>query len=116
MSALTEYETICVFAPELQGDKLETLEKKIQKIFTQHKVDEVTKNDWGNRKLAYPIKNYKTGRYVQMIYKAPNGLIPDLERNLGYEESVLRFLTIKFGKTLKPGVQVEPTGFDVSEY
>jgi len=116
MSEATEYETVCVFTPELQGDKLKTLDDKIKKIFTHHKVKDVAKKDWGNRKLAYPIKNYKTGHYVQFIYQAPRALITELEKNLGYEESVLRFLTIKYDKNTKKGVQVEPDGYDFSEF
>lgn len=116
MSKLVEYETICVYTPDLQGDKLEALDQKIQKIFTQHKVGEVTKKDWGNRKLAYPIKNYKTGHYFQLLYQAPVGLVTDLEKNLGYEESVLRFLTIKQTKHTPKDVQVEPSGFELSDF
>ena len=70
----------------------------------------------GNRKLAYPIKNNKTGHYIKFTYQAPNGLIPELEKNLGYEEAVLRFLTIKHDKYHQEGVQVEPAGFEVSDY
>ena len=47
MSELTEYETICVFTPETQGEKMDAVSEKIQKIFSQHKVKEVAKDDWG---------------------------------------------------------------------
>lgn len=113
---MKEYETICVLQPDVQGDKLKSLEDKIKKIFTQHKVKEVSKKDWGLRKLAYPVKNYKTGHYLQWVYQAPSELIEDLEKNLGYEESVLRFLTIKFTKHSFKNALVEPDGFHVSEY
>ena len=116
MTAHSEYETICVFAPEIQGEAFEAIDKKIQKIFAQQKSGEVTKKDWGNRKLAFPIKKYKTAHYVQYIYTAPGTLIPELERNLGYEESVLRYLTVKYSKNSPKGVQVEPDGFEPSMF
>lgn len=116
MSEHREYETICVFAPDLQDEALKKVDDKIKKIFTSHKVKEVTKKDWGNRKLAYPIKNYKTANFVQYIFKAPTDLVAELEKNLGYEESVLRYLTIKYTKHTKQGVLVEPSGFEVSDY
>jgi len=116
MSEVREYETVCVISPELQGDSLEKLEDKIKKIFTSHKVKEITKKDWGSRKLAYPIKRHKSGHYVQYIYKAPTDLIVELEKNLGYEESVLRYLTVKYIKRTRKDVMVEPTGFQISAF
>lgn len=116
MNANSEYETICVFTPDAKGAQMDAVEQKIQKIFAQHKAGEYTKNDWGNRKLAYPIKKYKTAHYVQYVYTAPGTMIPELERNLGYEESVLRYLTVKYGKRAPKGILVEPSGFEPLDY
>lgn len=116
MSELTEYETICVLVPELQGEQLTKLDEKIKKVFTSHKVKEVTKKDLGQRKLAYSIKRNKTGHYFQYIYKAPSDLVKDLEKNLGYEESVLRYITIKYDKYNKKDILMEPAGFEISSF
>lgn len=116
MSIEREYETVCVIAPEVQGEQLKKIDDKIKKIFSSFNVKEVAKKEWGNRRLAYPIENYKTANYVQYVYTAPTGLIAELERNLGYEESILRYLTVKYDKHNKKGVQVEPDGFEVNEF
>ena len=115
MNTLKEYETVCVFAPDLAGDALKQVEDKIKKIFSNHKVEEVTRKDWGSRKLAYPINKYKTAHYVQFIYKAPAQLVNELEKNLGYEESVLRYLTVKLDKKTPRNVAVEPAGFELTD-
>lgn len=112
MSQHKQYETICVFVPDLQGERRASFEEKITRIFSTHKVENVTKNDWGIRKLAYPIKNFKTATYVQYLYQGTGEMIRDLERNLGYEESVLRFLTVRHDKHTPKNVAVEPAGFD----
>lgn len=116
MSEPREYETICLFAPDATGETKKKVEEKIQKIFTSHKVKEVTRKEWGNRKLAYPIKRYKTAHYVQYIYQAPGHVIADLERNLSYEESVLRYLTVRHTKHIRKDVVLEPGGFEASDY
>lgn len=116
MADSREYETVCVLSPNLQGDELKKVEDKIKKIFTTHKVKEINKKDWGNRKLAYHIKTHKTGHYVQYVYQAPSAVVFDLEKNLGYEEAVLRYLTVKYDKHTKKDVDVEPYGFEVSDY
>ncbi len=115
MSQTRKYETICVFQPDLQGEQLKAVEDKITKILNANKAEEITKKDWGNRKLAYQIKKFKTGHYVEYIYTAPVTVINDLEKNLGYEETVLRYLTIKQTKRTPENVQVEPSGFTFAE-
>ncbi|MBF0105971.1 MAG: 30S ribosomal protein S6 [Deltaproteobacteria bacterium] len=115
MSNYYEYETICVFTPDFQAESQKKTEDKINSIFANHKVTEITKKDWGNRKLAYPIKKFTTGHYIQYIHKSPGALVNDLEKNLGYDESVLRYLTVRFNKYSRKGVEVEPSGFEVNE-
>ena len=58
------------------------------------KVDRV--DEWGKRRLAYPI-NYKTeGYYVLMYITAPSELPRELERRMKINENVLRYLTVRF--------------------
>ena len=64
------------------------------------KVDRV--DEWGKRRLAYPI-NYKTeGYYVLMYIAAPADLPRELERNLQISDSVLRYMVIRFEGALPP--------------
>ncbi len=112
---LNDYETICVFIPEVGADGMKKIEDKLKKIFTEHNVSEISKKDWGIRRLAYPINNYKSAHYIQLQYKSGGSVVTDLERNLGYEESVLRYLTIKHDKHTAKNVQVEPDGFSLDD-
>lgn len=115
MTLAREYETICVYQPDVQGDALKSIEDKMQKILSKHNVGEVSKKDWGNRTLAYPINNFKTAHYIQYIYTAETDAISELEKNLGYEETVLRYLTVKIENETQKKVAVEPSGFDSRE-
>lgn len=92
---MAEYETICVLEPDVQGEKLTRFEGKIKKILSQANIEKVSKQDWGLRKLAYPIRKFKTGHYFRFVFEGPGNVIGELERNIGYEEFVLRYLTIK---------------------
>lgn len=59
-------------------------------------------DEWGKRRLAYPI-NYKTeGYYVLMYIAAPAELPRELERNLQISDSVLRYMVIRFEGALPP--------------
>ena len=59
-------------------------------------------DEWGKRRLAYPI-NYKTeGYYVLMYIAAPADLPRELERNFQISDSVLRYMVIRFEGALPP--------------
>jgi small subunit ribosomal protein S6 len=52
---------------------------------------------WGRRRLAYPIKGFREGNYVEMHFKLDPAAAAELERNLQLNETVIRYLLIKKG-------------------
>jgi len=55
-------------------------------------------DDWGRRKLAYPIMKLTEGMYTFITYTAKGGNTPkEVEARLRLQENVLRFLTIRLG-------------------
>ena len=65
------------------------------KALAEQNGSDVVVEEWGTRKLAYPI-NYKTeGWYVLVTFKAPADLPRELERNLEIYDDVLRYLVVK---------------------
>ena len=92
---MTEYELVCVVKPDVTPEQKETLDKKIQKVLTDHKVTGIDKRDWGLRRLAYPIQNHTTAQYYQWVFAGQGNVVSELERQLGYDDQVLRYLTVK---------------------
>lgn len=99
------YELVCVVRPELQDTKIKEIDDKIKKCLDAYKVTEIKKNDWGLRRLAYPIQKLSTAHYFHYEFQAPGQAIAHLETNLGYEEGVLRFLTMKVEKDTVKNLQ-----------
>jgi small subunit ribosomal protein S6 len=55
---------------------------------------EVAVNHWGKRTLAYPIRRKDTGYYVIALFAATADKLPEFERALKLDESILRFLIV----------------------
>jgi len=55
---------------------------------------EVGVSHWGKRTLSYPIKRHETGYYVVAKFEAGTELLPEFERAIKLDESVLRFLVV----------------------
>lgn len=51
-------------------------------------------NEWGKRKLAYPINDLTEGYYVLVNYKAETNFVAELERNFNISEDIMRSMTI----------------------
>ena len=93
---MNQYEVMYVIDTALEEGARSELINRFSNIVANNggKVDRV--DEWGKRRLAYPI-NYKTeGYYVLMYMTAPAALPRELERNLQISESVLRYLVIRF--------------------
>ena len=52
-------------------------------------------NEWGKRKLAYPINDLTEGYYVLVNYKAEPSFVAELERVFNITEGVMRSMTIR---------------------
>ena len=96
-----KYEVLYIIDPAQGEEGIAALVEKFKAMVeaegTLSNVDE-----WGKRRLAYPI-NYKTeGYYVLMYMAAPAALPRELERNLQISDSVLRYMVIRFEGVLPP--------------
>lgn len=92
------YETTFITRSELSDDGLKTLNEKLNEVISSFQGEVVLSEDWGKRKLAYPIKKETRGQYTYLVYAAKGNVVHELERNLRLQDHVLRFLTVNLGK------------------
>lgn len=97
MSIQHEYETTYLLKPELPDDALKAIQDKITGIITNNGGSVLLMDDWGKRKLAYPIQKNSRGHYFNLSFVSLPGLITELERHLRIDDNLLRFLTVKVG-------------------
>ena len=95
---MQQYETVIILTPLLSEDAAKEVIAKFSKILTDNGAEIVQEDNWGLRKLAYPIQKKSTGYYHLTEYKAPGELISKLEVDLKRDERVVRFLTIALDK------------------
>jgi len=63
---------------------------------TNNGSDILATDEMGMRKLAYPIDKNERGFYCVVYYKANGDSVSELERQLRYNENILRFMTVKY--------------------
>jgi small subunit ribosomal protein S6 len=95
---LNQYETVFILTPVLSEDQMKEAVKKYQNFVVEKGAEIVFEDNWGMRKLAYPIRKKSTGFYHLMEYKAEGDFVANLEIALKRDERVIRFLTVKLDK------------------
>jgi small subunit ribosomal protein S6 len=93
-----QYETVFIMTPVLSEDQMKEAVSKFHKLLAEKGAEVVYENNWGLRKLAYPIQKKSTGFYYLIEFKAEGTAVKDLEVAYKRDERVLRFLTIKLDK------------------
>lgn len=93
------YETVFILTPVLSDDQAKEAAKKFKKTLTDLGGKIVNEENWGLRKLAYPIQKKTTGFY-HLVEFAGDGqkLLGELETAYKRDERVLRFLTVALDK------------------
>ena len=90
-----EYETVIIVRPDLDDAVTVGLIEKFESVVTDAGGHLLFRDDWGKRKLAYPVQKHVKGHYFLLAHLAPSSLITELERRIRNEDSVMRFLTVK---------------------
>ena len=93
---MNQYEVMYIIDATLEDSARNELINRFSDLVKKNggEIDRV--DEWGKRRLAYPI-NYKTeGYYVLMYIAAPAELPRELERNMQINDSVLRYLVIRY--------------------
>ncbi|MCC6278829.1 MAG: 30S ribosomal protein S6 [Oligoflexia bacterium] len=96
------YETVFITNPMAPEAKVSELKARVNQIIEASKGRVINWDDWGKRKMAYPIRKEHKGHYFCFTYSADNKGVAELERNLRINEDVFRFLTVKLDEKVDP--------------
>jgi len=96
------YETMYILRPDLNDEQVQQNVNKYKEFLTENGAYDLEIKLLGKRRLAYLIKKYLDGIYVQMNYQGNGSHVAPMERMMRLSEDVIRYLTLK----LKPPTPV----------
>ena len=93
MAENRKYETIFITQPNLAEEDFTALVEKFKGLIEKNgKVESV--DDWGVKKLAYPIDFIGEGHYVLINFEAPVTFPAELERIYGITDGIMRSIVV----------------------
>src|SRR5699024_3993564 len=95
---MQQYESVIILTPLLSEEVAKETIEKFKTILTEGGAEIVAEDNWGLKRLAYPIQKKTTGFYHLTEFKAPGDLIQKLELEYKRDERVMRFLTVALDK------------------
>jgi len=95
---LNQYETVFIATPVLSETQMKEAVQKFKKVITDNGGEIIHEENWGLKKLAYPIQKKSTGFYYLVEFRGPGELIEQLELQYRRDERIIRFLTFKMDK------------------
>ena len=93
-----QYETVFILTSVLSADQMKETVEKFKTLLTSNGAEILNEENWGLKKLAYPIEKKSTGFYILLEFKADPSLMLKLETEYRREERVIRFITVKLDK------------------
>ncbi|MDE6191783.1 MAG: 30S ribosomal protein S6 [Muribaculum sp.] len=95
---MNHYETVFILTPVLSDAQMKEAVDKFTGVIKANGGAIVNEENWGLRKLAYPIQKKSTGFYTLVEFDATPDTIKKLEIQFRRDERVLRFLTFRLDK------------------
>ena len=95
---MNHYETVFILTPVLSDAQMKEAVEKFKTVLTDNGAAIVNEENWGLRKLAYPIQKKSTGFYCLLEFNAEPTIVKKLEVAFRRDERIIRFLTFRLDK------------------
>ena len=93
MEKICSYETLFAISGNFTEEEYTAVKEKFVNLVNDNATD-VTVNEWGKRRLAYPINYITEGYYVLLTFKSEPSFPHELTRVFGITEGVIRNMTL----------------------
>jgi len=89
---MRNYELMCIIQPDLDETAMNGVLDKVKGWITEAGGSIDKAEVWGRRRMAYSINKHREGHYVLLNVTMNPAATSDLERNLRYQESIMRHM------------------------
>ena len=92
------YETVFILTPVLNEAQVQETIEKFSQVLKENGADIINTENWGLKKLAYPIQKKSTGYYHLIEFTGSGTIVDQLEVAFRRDERIIRFLTTVLDK------------------
>jgi len=110
---LREYETIYILEPNIDPDEADRVATRVKDVISGRNGKLLKIDNWGKRRLAYPIRKSSRGVFVFLKYLGFEDIVAEVERNLRLLDPVVRYQTVVMKGDVQPeAYQIDPADLE----
>jgi small subunit ribosomal protein S6 len=95
---MNNYEAMFIFKPDIDEEKLDKEIKSVEETIKNNGKGEVKFSTLGKKTMAYEVKKFREGIYVNYLFTAEPLGIAKIKEALKHESDILRFMILIRGK------------------
>ncbi len=95
---MRKYEVMYIIRPNIDDESRKALNERFSKILTDNGAEILEEKDWGKRRFAYEINDFRDGYYYIINFKAEPAAVQEFDRLAKINEDILRHLIVKEDK------------------
>lgn len=103
------YESAILINATLDDQQIESIITRVKDLITNNGGEIRELENWGRKRLAYPVEKNKIGYYAIFRFDAPGDIVTKLERAYSLDEQILRFVTLKLSKNALEQIEKNKT-------
>jgi len=92
---MRKYEMLYVLQPDLDEEQLQALQGKVSGIITEQGGQGTEVKEWGKRRLAYEIADFREGYYIEVHFEGTPQDVEELERVIKITNGILRHIIVR---------------------
>jgi small subunit ribosomal protein S6 len=89
------YEMMYILRPDLSDEQVNEAVNKYNNFLSEQGAENINVLNRGKKRLAYPVKRFLDGIYIQLNYEADGKQVAPLERAMRISDDVIRYITFK---------------------
>lgn len=92
---MRKYELMYIIRPNIEEDAKKALVERFNEILASNGAEVIESKEWGKRRLAYEIQDYREGFYHIMKVNAPAKAIDEYTRLANINEDIIRHIAVR---------------------
>jgi small subunit ribosomal protein S6 len=89
------YESVMIARQDLSSAQVDTIAEKMSEVLSSNGAKITKRENWGLKNLAYKMKKNRKGHYVFLNIDGNTEAVAEYERQMRYNEDILRYMTVK---------------------
>lgn len=92
---MRKYELMYIIRPNIEEDAKKALVERFDEILTSNGAEIIESKEWGKRRLAYEIQDFREGIYHIVKVNAPSKAIDEYNRLANINEDIIRHIAVR---------------------